>query len=135
MSNWNDEKVDELIAAINFFAPEEIEGSTKPPKAELVKILSDIPGAYEQWKNKAALESMAEDSDDAEDGDVEEDDSDAEDKVLVKMTRENHSYQIGKYTFTKENPFIVMPKSHANYVLEEDGFVVATPREAEAYYN
>lgn len=55
--------------------------------------------------------------------------------VLVKMTRTNMFYQVDKYTFTKEHPFVAMSEDDAQEIFDrEDGFVVATPNEVKKYY-
>jgi hypothetical protein len=63
-----------------------------------------------------------------------------EDAILVKMDRENFSYQIGTaqgaVTFTKEHPFVALPASVADEVFfNHDGFRPATPREVQEYYS
>ena len=56
-------------------------------------------------------------------------------QVLVKMERMNHSYQVGVYTFSQEHPFIAMSETEAQKIFDtEDGFRLATPREAQEYY-
>lgn len=55
--------------------------------------------------------------------------------VLVKMERDNHSYQTNGYSFTQEHPFVVMPEEHAQAIFDtQKGFRLATPREAQEYY-
>lgn len=55
--------------------------------------------------------------------------------VLVKMERLNHSYQTNGYTFTREHPFVAMSESEAQRIFDtQDGFRLATPREAQEYY-
>jgi hypothetical protein len=57
------------------------------------------------------------------------------DVVLVKMVRDNMSYQIGNYVFSKEHPFVPMPSDHAQRIFDSiQGFVLATPREAQEFY-
>jgi len=56
--------------------------------------------------------------------------------VLVKMERSNHSYNVGSYTFTQEHPFVAMSESDAQRIFDtQAGFRLATPREAQEYYN
>lgn len=58
-----------------------------------------------------------------------------EDTLLVKMERNNHSYQTMGYTFSTEHPFVAMATSDAQKIFDmETGFRVATPREAQEYY-
>lgn len=56
--------------------------------------------------------------------------------VLVKMERENFSYQTMGYTFTHEHPFVAMSESEAQRVFDtQSGFRLATPREAQEFYS
>ena len=58
-----------------------------------------------------------------------------EDTLLVKMERNNHSYQTMGYTFSSEHPFVAMATTDAQKIFDmETGFRVATPREAQEYY-
>jgi hypothetical protein len=59
-----------------------------------------------------------------------------EDAVLVRMDRDNHSYQALGYTFTREHPFVAMSESDAQKIFDtQSGFRLATPREAQEYYS
>lgn len=58
-----------------------------------------------------------------------------EESVLVRMERSNHSYQVGDYTFSQEHPFVVMSEGDAQRIFDtQNGFRLATPREAQEYY-
>lgn len=60
----------------------------------------------------------------------------AKDDVLVRMTRANFRYDILGYTFTKDHPFIAMKEDDAQKIFDmEEGFRLATPREAQEYYS
>lgn len=57
-------------------------------------------------------------------------------RVLVKMERSNASYQIGRYTFTQDHPFVAMPIWDAQYIFDtQNGFRLANPAEVQNYYN
>jgi hypothetical protein len=59
-----------------------------------------------------------------------------EDAVLVKMERGNYSYQIMGYSFTMQHPFVAMSESDAQRIFDsQQGFRLATPREAQEYYS
>lgn len=59
-----------------------------------------------------------------------------EDMVLVKMTRDNFSYEIRGYRFTKEHPFVAMDKETAQAIFDkEEGFRLATPNEVQEFYS
>ena len=56
--------------------------------------------------------------------------------VLLKMTRENGTYEVRGYRFTKANPFLPVTEEAANYILEnEHGFRIASPRDAQQFYS
>ena len=58
------------------------------------------------------------------------------DAVLVKMERPNFRYDILGYTFTKDHPFLTMDEKDAQKIFDlEDGFRLATPREAQEFYS
>jgi hypothetical protein len=51
------------------------------------------------------------------------------------MERGNHSYQAMGHTFTQEHPFVAMPESDAQGIFDtQQGFRLATPREAQDFY-
>ena len=63
-------------------------------------------------------------------------DAQPENKVLVRMTRENYRYDVIGFTFTKEHPFIAMTEENAQEIFDkEEGFRLATPKEVQEYYN
>lgn len=58
------------------------------------------------------------------------------DSVLVKMERANFRYDIMGFTFTKEHPFVAMSEDKAQSIFDkEEGFRLATPKEAQDFYN
>jgi Holliday junction resolvase len=60
----------------------------------------------------------------------------AEDTLLVRMTRDNHRYDIHGYTFTKDHPFVAMSEDDAQNIFDtEEGFRLATPKEVQDFYN
>ena len=60
----------------------------------------------------------------------------AEDTLLVRMTRDNHRYDIHGYTFTKDHPFVAMAEDDAQKIFDtEEGFRLATPKEVQDFYN
>ena len=59
-----------------------------------------------------------------------------ENTILVRMTRDNHRYDIHGYTFTKDHPFVAMSEEDAQKILDtEEGFRLATPQEVQDFYN
>ena len=60
----------------------------------------------------------------------------SKDNVLVRMTRANFRYDILGYTFTKDHPFVAMKEEDAQKIFDvEEGFRLATPKEAQEYYS
>ena len=58
------------------------------------------------------------------------------DEVLVRMTRANHRYDTMGYTFTRNHPFAAMSEDTAQEIFDkEDGFRLATPKEAQDFYS
>lgn len=56
-------------------------------------------------------------------------------KTLIKMDRQNPSFQIRGYKFTQENPFALVTEEDAEFLVDlNDGFYYATPREAAEFY-
>jgi len=56
--------------------------------------------------------------------------------ILVKMDRANLSYQVGRYIFTQDHPFVAMTQEDANVLFStEQGFRVANPIEAQQFYS
>lgn len=54
---------------------------------------------------------------------------------LLKMERWNPSFSILGYEFTREHPFVLMKPEDATWIMShEEGFRIATPQEAEAFY-
>jgi hypothetical protein len=58
------------------------------------------------------------------------------DSVLVRMTRANFRYDALGYTFTQDHPFVAMTEDEAQAIFDkEEGFRLATPKEAQDFYN
>ncbi len=61
---------------------------------------------------------------------------DKSNSVLIRMDRANLSYVSHGYTFTQEHPFMAMPEETAQDIFDkEEGFRLATPREANEFYS
>jgi hypothetical protein len=123
--------------------------------AELKKIAEDFAVDTEGLKNKAdIIAALAEEGvtfavyaktvdvkeDEAEMNEDEvlpkPDKSQSKDNVLVRMTRANFRYDILGYTFTKDHPFVAMKEDDAQKIFDvEEGFRLATPKEAQEYYS
>jgi len=52
------------------------------------------------------------------------------------MERMNPRYDVNAFTFTKENPFIVMSEKDAQEIFDtQEGFRLATPKEVQEFYS
>lgn len=59
-----------------------------------------------------------------------------DDQVLVKMERQNPHYEVAGKIFTREHPFVLMSEDEADQIfMLEEGFRLATGREAAEYYS
>lgn len=123
--------------------------------AELRKIAEDFAVDTEGLKNKAdIIAALSEEGvtfavyaktldikeDEAEMDEIEvlpkPDKTQSKDNVLVKMERANFRYDIMGFTFTREHPFIAMKEEDAQKIFDvEEGFRLATPREAQEFYS
>lgn len=57
------------------------------------------------------------------------------DKTIIKMERDNRSYQTHGFVFTKEHPFVAVPMNTAVEILDtQRGFRLATPTEVKEFY-
>jgi len=55
--------------------------------------------------------------------------------TLVKMTRNNLTYETSGYKFTKEHPYVLVKEEVADYLTERlDGFRPATGKEIREFY-
>lgn len=60
---------------------------------------------------------------------------DNERKIVIKMLRENPLYEIGKYRWTQQHPYVLVSEADAERILiNEEGFRQATPGEVQKYY-
>ncbi len=57
-------------------------------------------------------------------------------QVLIKMTRENGTFEDRGYRFTKSHPFVAVSEDDAEYFVNAyEGFRVALPSEVKEYYS
>lgn len=61
--------------------------------------------------------------------------SDVEQKVLLKMTRANGTFEVRGVKFTKANPYALVKERDADFIMEHyEGFSIASPKEVRAFY-
>lgn len=56
--------------------------------------------------------------------------------VLLRMTRENGTFEIRGVRFTRTNPYALVKERDADYIVENyEGFRIASPREVREFYS
>lgn len=56
--------------------------------------------------------------------------------VLIKMERKNPSFQAYGVTFTREHPYAIVNEATAQNIIDDfEGFRLASPAEAKAFYS
>lgn len=53
---------------------------------------------------------------------------------LIKMERENGTFEVGRYRFTREHPYVLVQESDVSKILKEGGFRQAYPEELADFY-
>ena len=123
-------KVKELREIADSFA---VEVPPKATKQQLIMILEEEGVDFNTYAKFSGAEKV--EVEQGPDPRPQPIDVTSDDVVLVKMVRNNMSYQIGNYVFSQEHPFVPMPMDHAQKIFDSiQGFVVATPREAQEFY-
>lgn len=155
--SFNDLKKDDLVAAARAFGTLE-EGNAAELKADLAeagvtfKMYAEafklegyeaIPDEPEEFEMPEPTD--VEDWPDAEEGEnVSEVKTaapvpklDAAEKYLIRFVGENPYFEFGKYKFTQENPYGIMPAEDAQKALtkEPEKFRQAWPAELQEYYS
>lgn len=113
-----------------------------PTKAQMLKDLQEEGITWSMYK-EVFPDIDEEDDESAEEevraviaDDSTEDFKQADEQVIVKMTRENGTYEVRNYVFTRSHPFMPVSAGDADYLVHVlGGFSVATPREVEEYYS
>ncbi|QBP30848.1 hypothetical protein KNU49_gp216 [Streptomyces phage EGole] len=60
---------------------------------------------------------------------------DEDEKVLLRMTRDNGTFEVRGVRFTKANPYAIVRERDADYILEKyEGFRIASPKEVREFY-
>jgi hypothetical protein len=131
--SFTDLKITELRKVADSFA---IDASGLKTKPEIIAALQEEGITYQMYAKFDTAEKQ-----DIEVPEIEKKKRESKimgktaNQVLVKIERNNHSYQVGVYQFTQEHPFLAMSESEAQKIFDtEAGFRLATPREAQEYY-
>jgi len=130
--SFTDLKITELRKVADSFA---IDAKELKTKQEIIAILEEEGISYQMYAkfNKAEKEEIK--VPENEKKKREQKIMKTANQILVRMVRDNHSYQTGGYEFTQEHPFVAMSETDAQRIFDtQEGFRIATPREAQEYY-
>ena len=129
--SFNAMKLDELKSVAETFA---VDYESAKNKADLVALLAEEGVSYEMYQKFIDAEKVDQEPRPNKSGTTGPDNSG--NQVLVKMERRNPRYDIRGFTFTRENPFIVMSEKDAQDIFDsQSGFRLATPKEAQEFYS
>jgi len=130
--SFTDLKVTELRKVAEAFA---IDVSTLKSKPEIIAAIEEEGISYQMYAKFDSTQKEELEVPEVEKKKREKKIMNTANQVLVKMERNNHSFQIGNYIFTAEHPFIAMSEEEAQRIFDSEfGFRIATPREAQEYY-
>jgi hypothetical protein len=126
--SFTDLKITELKKAADSFGVELGDAKTKQ---EIVALLEEEGITFQMYDKFTNVEKVDVKVPEKKEKKV----MNKENSVLVKMERGNSSYQSQGYTFTATHPFVAMSESDAQRIFDvEEGFRLATPREAQEFY-
>jgi hypothetical protein len=115
-------KLEELQKAAHLFGIAITEEDTKK------EIINKI---QENGKTYAMYKKFEEPSDETANSSIEFNST-----ILLKMSRQNPSFEAYGYKFTRSHPYQVMPQEDAQTIMDTyDGFVIATPDEVKSFYS
>jgi hypothetical protein len=128
--SFKDLKISELRNIADSFG---VEVPAKISKNDLVLLLQEEGVSYADYERFAGIEKEEIEVEGNRKPDLE---IKNQNTILVRMDRENFSYQVGGISFTKEHPFVAMPESYAQEIFDHHtGFRPATPREVQEFYS
>lgn len=115
-------KLEELQKAAHLFEIQITEADTR--KEIIVKL-------QESGKTFAMYKRFTDPEEENEPGPVE-----FSQTLLLKMERQNPSFEVFGYKFTRTHPYQVMPQEDAQKIMDTyEGFTIATPDEVKSFYN
>jgi len=130
--SFTDLKITELRKAADAFGVDTAEYKTKP---EIVAALEEEGITYEMYNKFTSVDKEAIEVSELDKKKREQKIMKTTNSVLVKMERDNQSYNTMNYTFTREHPFVAMSETEAQSIFDhQEGFRLATPREVQEYY-
>jgi hypothetical protein len=130
--SFSDLKISELKKAAESFGVD-LDGSKT--KTEIVALLEEEGITYQMYEKFTNTEKQEIEISEVEKKQREKKIMKTENSVLVKMERDNFSYQAIGHSFTQQHPFVAMSESDAQRIFDtQEGFRLATPREAQEFY-
>jgi hypothetical protein len=130
--SFADLKITELRKAAESFG---VETQGLKTKQEIVALLEEEGISYQMYDKFTNVEKQEIKVPEQEKKKREQKIMNTAAQVLVKMERNNHSYETGGYIFSQEHPFMAMSETDAQKIFDtQAGFRLATPREAQEYY-
>jgi hypothetical protein len=123
----------ELLKVALGYGAEVEEGWTKK------EITDELEGLGVTWQDHLQFVKMAEEAKDLDIEDAFNDDPPEDvpsgERVLLRMTRKNPTFEIRGGKFTRERPFAFVSEDDAQWILDnEEGFRPATPKEVKEFY-
>ncbi len=112
-----------------------VEAKSLKSKQEIVAVLEEEGISYDMYAKLQKIEKVDIEIPESEKKKREGKKMKSDSSMLVKMERMNHSYQALGYTFSQQHPFVAMSEEDAQRIFDtQDGFRLATPREAQEFY-
>jgi hypothetical protein len=129
--SFNNLRLEELQKVAETFA---VDHQTANNKADLVALLTEEGISFEMYEKFLNADKVDPELSPGVVKTAPEAPTDGQ--VLVKMERMNPRYDVNEFTFTKENPFIVMSEPKAQEIFDsQEGFRLATPKEVQEFYS
>lgn len=114
-------KLEDLQKVAHFF---ELEITETDKKADIINKLQENGKTYSMYKK------FTEQSAQSEEASVH-----FSSTILLKMSRQNPSFEAFGYRFSRTHPYQVMPQEDAQKIMDTyEGFVIASPDEARSFY-
>ncbi|CAB4185698.1 hypothetical protein UFOVP1119_102 [uncultured Caudovirales phage] len=112
-----------------------VDAKSLKSKQEIVAVLEEEGISYDMYVKLQKIEKVDIEIPESEKKKREGKKAKPDNSMLVKMERMNHSFQTMGYTFSQQHPFVAMSEEDAQRIFDtQDGFRLATPREAQEFY-
>ncbi len=114
-------KLEDLQKVAHFF---ELEITERDKKADIINKLQESGKTYAMYKKFTEQPAQTEEAD-----------VHFSSTILLKMSRQNPSFEVFGYRFSRTHPYQVMPQEDAQKIMDTyEGFVIASPDEARSFY-